>query len=188
MQPDVDPFTGPATAGEPPAIIAAMNRAVPSPLPEHPSFNWNWIYAAGTFLLGVMGADPDGQGARGAGSVFGGGVAMLLLGFAVAAALCAWRPSTRRMIPGGAFVVALLAFALPRTAETASRVAFEVQAGRLQGAEVIQHFERLADDEEEAERGPGQRIFEFGRLFGADVEARPDVPPAPGDAGPPRKS
>ncbi len=187
MQLDADPTPGRAAAGKTPAIIDAMNSAVPAPSRPHASSRWNWIYVAGIFLLGVLGADPDGQAA----SVFGGGAGMLLLGFAVASVFCAWRPQTRRMIPGGAFVVALLAFAVPRTAGTASKLAsFEVQTGRPDGAELIQHFQRLAEDVEPRDRAPGERLLEFAPLFGTDAVATPDAPPAPApdDADPPRKS
>jgi hypothetical protein len=93
------------------------------------------------------------------------------------------------MIPGGAFVVALLAFALPRTSDTSSPLArFEARTGRAQGAELIQHFQRLAEDDESGD-APGE-LFEFGRLFGTEGAATPDLPPdpAPDEADPPRKS
>jgi hypothetical protein len=187
MHLDADPIPGRVAAGKTPAIIDAMNSAVPAPSQPHASSRWNWIYVAGIFLLGVLCADPDGQAA----SVFGGGVGMLLLGFAVASVFCAWRPQTRRMIPGGAFVVALLAFALPRTADTSSPLArFEARTDRVQGAELIQHFQRLAEDVEPRDRAPGERLLDFAPLFGTNAGATPDAPPAPApdESDPPRKS
>lgn len=177
MHPEVDPTPGRTSPGEPSTISAANNGTVPGPSAGRSSHGWNWIYVSGIFLLGVLGADPDGRGAIGVRGVFGGGLGMLLLGFAVASALCAWRTSTRRMIPGGAFVVALLAFAAPRTADTATKLAiFKARTEMTREAPAI---ERLAEDVEARDRGVAERVREFGRLFGAEAEATQAASPTP---------
>jgi hypothetical protein len=197
MVPDTDPMIRQHAPANPPSVVAtAARNAEPAPH-SHPgpsdgtdSPRGTWVYGAGIFLLGVMCAEPTSRGTEGAAGVFGGGLGMLGVGFAVSSLFLGWRPSTRRMIPAGAFAVALAAFAAPRTTDTAARLSsFAEQASRPQTAEQIGALD-LADEARARERVGGEWLRDFTRMFATEAEAPPAAPatPAPGAANALRRS
>jgi hypothetical protein len=167
-------------AAKPPSTAPADHGAMPPSSAERPSFGQSGVWVAGIFLLGVLGADPQVRGAAGVGSVFAGGAGMLAVGFGAASVVLGWRPSTRRMIPAGAFAVALLAFAAPRTAGPAARLAsFAERAPRQQPAEQTTPIDQLAEDGKARERVAADWLREFSRMFAAEFDAPPQAPAPP---------
>lgn len=190
MVPDTDSTIRHDEPASAPSVLATAAREA-EPAPHlHPgpsgltdSSRGTWVYGAGIFLLGVMSAEPTHRGAEGAAGVFGGGLGMLGVGFAVSSLFLAWRPSTRRMIPAGAFAVALAAFAAPRTTDTAARLSsFAEQASSPRTAEQIGALDLADEARAREERVGGEWLREFTRVFATEAEAPPAPPAAPAPA------
>jgi hypothetical protein len=121
-----EPTTGPEPSGAPPPTSPAKpDDLKPAPLPlteaapPRRRSRRRWLYAGGTFFLGILTAEPQASSlAERRGEMVGAGIANLLICLAVAFVFYAVRRSSEPRIARGAFITAVLMFLLDQAGNT----------------------------------------------------------------------